>query len=123
MHSFPVGSRFMCHIFGWSIWAIATVISANRPCVSSYMASALAGRVARTGLGLANAGACVLSLLIGAPATALAEPREMSAEARAVFDQAKGKLVQLRVLQKATGARTGTGTGFFASADGLVLTN
>jgi len=67
--------------------------------------------------------AFVLSLLVGAPCAALAESHEMSAEARAVFDQAKDKLVQIRVLHKATGAQRSIGSGFLASADGLVLTN
>ncbi len=46
-----------------------------------------------------------------------------SAEARAVFEHAKDKLLQVRVIHKATRARAATGTGFVATADGLVLTN
>src|SRR5262245_19347818 len=70
-----------------------------------------------------TSGACVLSLLIAMPGAARAESHEMSAEARAVFDQAKEKLVQIRVLHKATGAQRSIGSGFLASADGLALTN
>ena len=57
------------------------------------------------------------------PGPAPAQTGGMSAEARAVFDQAKDKLVQLRVIHKATRARNATGTDFVATADGLVLTN
>jgi hypothetical protein len=58
-----------------------------------------------------------------APAEATTPPPATSAEARAVFEHTKDKLVQLRVIHKATRARSSTGTGFVATADGLVLTN
>ncbi len=64
--------------------------------------------------------ACVLVLL---PGRAHGEPAAISAEARAVFEQAKDKLLQIRVIHKATRARNSTGTGFIATPDGLVLTN
>src|SRR5262245_50185079 len=80
------------------------------PCVSSMVRSL-------------TASAFALSLLIATPGAALAESHEVSAEARAIFDQAKPKLFQVRVLHKATGAQAGSGSGFLASADGLVLTN
>jgi hypothetical protein len=64
--------------------------------------------------------ACVLAGVAGG---ASAEPGVTSAEARAVFEHAKDKLVQLRVIHKATRARSSTGTGFVATPDGLVLTN
>ena len=62
--------------------------------------------------------ACALAVPLADAATLPA-----SAEARAVFERAKDDLLQIRVIHKATLARTSTGTGFFASADGLVLTN
>ena len=61
--------------------------------------------------------------LAAAPAAPPAVLPAASAEARAVFAHAKDKLLQLRVIHKATQARTSTGTGFLASPDGLVLTN
>lgn len=71
--------------------------------------------------------ACALA---GTPDRAQAAPVEppppspaTSAEARAVFEHAKDKLLQVRVIHKATRARAATGTGFLATADGLVLTN
>jgi hypothetical protein len=66
--------------------------------------------------------ACALA---GASGAASAEPAttSASAEARAVFDHTKDKLLQLRVIHKATRARNSTGTGFVATPDGLVLTN
>lgn len=63
---------------------------------------------------------CLLAAIAGA---VHAEPAPVSAEARAVFDQAKDTLFQLRVIHKATRARNSSGTGFIATADGLVLTN
>jgi hypothetical protein len=71
----------------------------------------------------ALAALCVLSLLIVSQGAAPAELREVSAEARAVFEQTKEKLLQIQVLHKATGAQASMGSGFLASADGLVLTN
>jgi len=75
--------------------------------------------------------ACVLAAAPGAvgaetraPAAAPpAFPAATSAEARAVFANAQDTLLQIRVIHKATRARTSTGTGFLASPDGLVLTN
>src|SRR5262245_41660902 len=64
--------------------------------------------------------ACVL---IGASGAAAAEPAATSAEARAVFEHTKDKLLQLRVIHKATRANSSIGTGFVATPDGLVLTN
>jgi S1-C subfamily serine protease len=64
-----------------------------------------------------------LSLLIVSQNAAPAELREASAEGRTVFEQAKDKLLQIRVVHKATGAQASMGSGFLASADGLVLTN
>jgi len=69
---------------------------------------------------LVTAVACVL---VGASGLASAEPAATSTEARTVFEDAKDKLVQLRVIHKATRARSSTGTGFVATPDGLVLTN
>jgi S1-C subfamily serine protease len=65
----------------------------------------------------------VAAVLIGAAGEASAEPAATSAEARAVFESTKDKLLQLRVIHKATRARNSTGTGFVATPDGLVLTN
>ena len=83
-------------------------------------------RSARSGIPVlfhALAALCVVSLLVVSQNAAPAELREVSAEGRAVFEQAKGKLLQIRVLHKATGAQASMGSGFLASADGLVLTN
>jgi hypothetical protein len=77
----------------------------------------------RMSLLLGAAATLVACLLVGAPGRAHAEPAPMSAEARAVFDQAKDKLLQLRLIHKATRAQSATGSGFVATADGLVLTN
>jgi hypothetical protein len=44
----------------------------------------------------------VACLLVGVPGHAYAEPVAMSAEARAVFEQAKDQLLQLRVIHKGT---------------------
>ena len=80
-------------------------------------------RTSRMTLLLGAAVTLVASLLVGAPGKAHAEPAAMSAEARAVFDRAKDKLLQLHVIHKATRARASTGTGFVVTRDGLVLTN
>ena len=83
-------------------------------------------RPARSGIPVlfhALAALCVSLLLIVSQNAAPAESREVSAEARAVFEQTKEKLLQIRVLHKATGAQASMGSGFLASADGLVLTN
>ncbi|MCZ7564344.1 MAG: serine protease [Burkholderiales bacterium] len=81
----------------------------------------------------ARAGVATLLLacaLPGALVNATAAPAESpplspatSAEARAVFAHAKDKLLQVRVIHKGTRARAATGTGFVATAEGLVLTN
>ena len=81
-------------------------------------------RPARSGVPvLFHALAALCVLLLVSQTAAPAELREVSAEGRAVFEQAKGKLLQIRVLHKATGALASMGSGFLASADGLVLTN
>lgn len=66
---------------------------------------------------------CAALVFLAAPGATSAQTPPMSAEARAVFEQAKSRLLQLRLLHKATRAQSSTGSGFFASADGLVLTN
>jgi S1-C subfamily serine protease len=76
-----------------------------------------------TSVPLGAAAILVACLLVGAPGQAYAEPAAMSAEARAVFDQTKDKLLQLRVIHKATRVRASTGTGFVVTRGGLVLTN
>jgi hypothetical protein len=65
----------------------------------------------------------ITCVLVGASGPASAEPAGTSAAARAVFESTKDKLLQLRVIHKATRARNSTGTGFVATPDGLVLTN
>lgn len=69
-----------------------------------------------------TAALCV-ALLLGAGAAHAGEPAPMSAEARAVFERAKDKLLQLRVIHGSTRARSAAGSGFVASPDGLVITN
>jgi S1-C subfamily serine protease len=69
------------------------------------------------------AAALLVCLAAAAAGQARAEPAPMSAEARAVFEQAKDKLLQLRLIHKATKAKAASGTGFVATPDGMVLTN
>ena len=40
-----------------------------------------------------------------------------------VFGRFQDRLVQVRILEASTGAQTGIGSGFFASANGLIVTN
>jgi len=71
--------------------------------------------------------ACALAGALVDATAAPAEPPPLSpatsAEARAIFEHAKDKLLQIRVIHKATRAQAATGTGFVATAEGLVLTN
>lgn len=48
---------------------------------------------------------------------------EVSAQAQAVFDRARDKLLQVRMIDRGTQAQTSIGSGWIASADGLAITN
>ncbi|MCZ7564342.1 MAG: serine protease [Burkholderiales bacterium] len=64
-----------------------------------------------------------LALIGAAGAASSAEPVAAPAEAPTLLAHTKDMLVRLRVIHKATGARTAAGSGFVATPDGLVLTN
>jgi len=84
---------------------------------------AITARAGTAALLLACALASAPDRARSAPAEPPALPQTTSAEARAVFEHAKDKLLQIRVIHKGTRAQAATGTGFVASAEGLVLTN
>ncbi len=48
---------------------------------------------------------------------------EVSAQAQAVFDRARDKLLQVRMIDRGTQAQTSIGSGWIASPDGLAVTN
>jgi S1-C subfamily serine protease len=66
--------------------------------------------------------ALAASLLLAAAAAPGADA-VVSSAARPVFARAKDKLLQLRAIHTATGAQAAIGSGFVASADGLVVSN
>jgi len=62
-------------------------------------------------------------LLAAAPASAADAAAPVSSAARPVFERSKDKLLQLRALHNATLSQAAIGSGFVASADGLVVSN
>jgi hypothetical protein len=52
-----------------------------------------------------------------------AEPPPLSAQARAVFERARDKLLQIRIVERNTQAQATIGSGWLAGADGRVVTN
>ena len=72
--------------------------------------------------------AAVVSLANGRPAAAQAplptEPAaQVSADARRTFEASRDKLVQIRTLLRSSNTQTSAGSGFFVSADGLIISN
>ena len=57
---------------------------------------------------------CLIFLLIGLPAQAATED---------VFSRLKDRLVQVRILEASAGTQAGVGSGFFATSNGLIVTN
>jgi serine protease Do len=57
-----------------------------------------------------------------APSTAAA-PAPVSRDAQRAYETARDKLVQIRTLLRNTNTQAGVGSGFFVSADGLIVTN
>ncbi len=58
---------------------------------------------------------------VAAPADPVAA--EVSAQAQAVFDRARDKLLQVRMIDRGTQAQTSIGSGWIASPDGVAITN
>lgn len=68
--------------------------------------------------------ALAASLLLAATTAAGADAAApVSNAARPVFERSKDKLLQLRAIHQATGSQAAIGSGFVASADGLVVSN
>jgi len=67
--------------------------------------------------------ATLLLLAIPAPGWAQKPAPSASGTARAVFEAASAKVLQIRVVLKATDSQAAIGSGFIVSADGLVVTN
>lgn len=70
--------------------------------------------------------AVVLALGLAIPPAALSQPPEppqLSAQARAVFEAARDKLLQIRIVERSTQAQATIGSGWVAGADGRVVTN
>jgi serine protease Do len=55
--------------------------------------------------------------------TAAPVPQAISGVARQMYDQARSKLLQIRVVSKGRTTQTGVGSGFYVSTDGLIVTN
>lgn len=63
---------------------------------------------------------------LGQPLAVLSQPAKpppLSAQARAVFESARDKLLQIRIVERSTRAQTNIGSGWLAGADGQVVTN
>ena len=67
--------------------------------------------------------ALLLLALLLAPLGAAAQGPVAAPTDRAIFDDAKPKLLQIRTLLVAAGQKSSTGSGFLVSADGLAITN
>ncbi len=72
--------------------------------------------------------AVVLSIVaqlgcVGAGALAQPDTAPVSEQARAVFERARDRLLQVRMIDRSTQAQASIGSGWIASSDGLALTN
>ena len=65
----------------------------------------------------------VLLCLFAAPVAAQPEAAPVSDQARAVFERSRDRLLQVRMIDRSTQAQASIGSGWIASADGLVVTN
>jgi serine protease Do len=57
------------------------------------------------------------------PEAAGSTPATVSLSARKVYEQARSQLVQIRTVLKGRASQTSVGSGFFVSADGLIVSN
>jgi serine protease Do len=80
------------------------------------------GRIAvRSASFLLRAAALVASSMLAPPVAA--QQHEVSAQARALYEQTRGSVAQIRVLLGASDTQSATGTGFVVGRGGLILTN
>lgn len=63
---------------------------------------------------------CLVLGISGSPLVALAKELD---EAQRLFATHKNSVLQVRVLDRISGSKSGIGSGFFVSADGFVMTN
>ena len=71
--------------------------------------------------------AIAVVIVVASPATALAQQSQPAAEPRAVtstvFSRYSDRILKIQIIETSSNAKRAIGTGFFVSADGLMLTN